>query len=341
METRRSSLIKSICRSRFQRDVIKIGGLQARPTGMNITPTTEDRVWAVIAHLSALAFGMGIALPIVGWSDQRRKSNYAAFQSLQALGYQSLGFTVWALSYLVVVIVVSLIILAIAGSSSSTTETIDAALAPWLIVLVLVVFGFLGIYLVLPVIAAIACALGKDFRYPLLGGRLARYLGYEAVQEQGVWLNEEHEVRWVAAMGHFSILIVIWGMLAPLATWMLQGKHNLFLKFHSVQTLVYQALATILYFLGIFFYLVGVALIVAGLGAIEEVSFNSTVGVVGVVVFSVTVLLAILLLLFLPFMHILGQWAGYRVLKGDNYQYPFVGRFVDQWMSKYPAIEEN
>ena len=142
-------------------------------------------------------------------------------------------------------------------------------------------------------------------------------------------------------MGHFSILIVIWGMLAPLATWILQGKQNVFLKFQSVQTLVYQALATALYFLGMFFYLVGVALIVAGLGAIEQVSFNSPVGVVGIVLFSVTVLLAILLFLFLPFMHILGQWAGYRVLKGDNYQYPLVGRFADKWISKYAALEEN
>jgi uncharacterized Tic20 family protein len=308
---------------------------------MKFTPTTEDRIWAVISHLSALAFGMGIALPVVGWSDQRRKSNYASFQSLQALGYQSLGFTVWALSYLVVVIVVSLIILAIGGSGSSNTENLDAALTPWMIVLVVVVFGFLGIYLALPVIAAIACAFGRDFRYPVLGDRLARYLGYGPMQEQGVWLNEEHEVRWVAAMGHFSILIAIWGMLAPLATWILEGKQNLFLKFQSVQTLVYQAIATLLYFLGIFFYLVGVVLIVAGLGAIEEVSFNSPVGVVGIALFSVTVLLAILILLFLPFMHILAQWAGYRVLKGDNYQYPWVGRFVDKRMSKYAAFEEN
>src|SRR5512141_2017118 len=48
---------------------------------MNTTPTTEDRIWAIISHLSSLALGMGIVLPIVGWLDQRRKSNYAAFQS--------------------------------------------------------------------------------------------------------------------------------------------------------------------------------------------------------------------------------------------------------------------
>ena len=75
------------------------------------TPSTEDRVWTVLAHISALSFGMGILLPVVGWSDQRRKSNYASFQCLQALGYQSLGFTIWVLSYLVLVILASVIML--------------------------------------------------------------------------------------------------------------------------------------------------------------------------------------------------------------------------------------
>ena len=73
---------------------------------MNNTPSVEERVWAVIAHLSAIAMGVGILLPVVGWSESRRKSNYASFQSLQALGYQSLGYTIWILTTLVVVIVV-------------------------------------------------------------------------------------------------------------------------------------------------------------------------------------------------------------------------------------------
>src|SRR5215216_3528303 len=71
---------------------------------MNTLPTTEERIWAVISHLSAIAFGMGILLPIIGWSEQRRKSKYASFQCLQALGYQSLGSNIWLLSYLVVFI---------------------------------------------------------------------------------------------------------------------------------------------------------------------------------------------------------------------------------------------
>jgi len=28
--------------------------------------------------------------------------------------------------------------------------------------------------------------------------------------------------------------------------------------------------------------------------------------------------------------HIMGQWAGYRVLKGDNYRYPVIGKLVEK-----------
>ncbi|MEO8357075.1 MAG: DUF4870 domain-containing protein, partial [Chloroflexota bacterium] len=143
---------------------------------MKITPTTEDRFWAVLSHLSALAFGLGILLPIIGWSEQRNKSKYASFQCLQALGYQSLGYTVWILFYLVMVIlfmVVFIFAIRAAGNDSTIITT-------WISILLFVIFGLFGIYLLFPVIAALACALGREFRYPIMGNRLASYLGYEA-----------------------------------------------------------------------------------------------------------------------------------------------------------------
>jgi uncharacterized membrane protein len=41
-----------------------------------------------------------------------------------------------------------------------------------------------------------------------------------------------------------------------------------------------------------------------------------------------------LILLAVPLLHILGQWAGYRVLKGDEYRYPIVGRLVERWVAR-------
>lgn len=303
---------------------------------MNTTSSTEDRIWAVLSHLSALTFGMGIVLPIVGWSDQRHKSNYASFQSLQALGYQSLGFTVWVLSYLVIIILASIILLAVLGSGGGRSDTLNSALRPWIVIISIVLFGFFALYILLPIIAAVACALGKDFRYPILGDRLARYLEYDPAQtsEEQVWLNEDQEFRWVAAMGHFSILILLWGMLAPLTAWILYGKRNFFLKFQSIQTLVYQAGTTILYFVGLVLYLLGIFLLFVGMGVSGGPDLNSSMGIAGVIVFGILLLVSAVIILSIPLLHILGQWAGYRVLKGDDYRYPLVGRFIEKRQAK-------
>jgi len=301
---------------------------------MNTTPSTEERVWAVLSHLSSLAFGMGILLPIIGWSDQRRKSNYSCFQSLQALGYQSLGFTIWILSYLIVFTTILIVLVVMSFQTEKTGKSFDPFFGPWASILFGVVFGFFAIYFLLPIIAAVACAFGKDFRYPVLGDRLARYLEYNPAQrsDEHAWLNEDHEFRWVAAMGHFSILIMIWGMLAPLTTWILYGKRSLFLKFQSIQTLVYQAGTTILYFVGGFIYLFGLLLLIVGTGVTGEPNFNSSGGIFGILVFGVSLLISFLLLLVVPLLHILGQWAGYRVLKGDDYRYPLIGKLVERWI---------
>jgi uncharacterized Tic20 family protein len=311
---------------------------------MNTIPSTEDRIWAVLSHLSSVAFGMGILLPIIGWSDQRRKSNYSSFQSLQALGYQSLGFTIWILSYLIVFTAILIVLVVMSFQTEKTGKSFDPFFGPGAILLFSVVFGFFAIYFLLPIIAAVACALGKDFRYPVLGDRLARYLEYNSTQkpEEQIWLNEDHEFRWVAAMGHFSILIMIWGMLAPLTTWILYGKRSLFLKFQSIQTLVYQAGTTILYFVGGFIYLFGFLLLIVGTGVIEEPNLNSSGGIFGILVFGVSLLISFLLLLVVPLLHILGQWAGYRVLKGDDYRYPLIGKLVERWIvNKTPLIEDR
>jgi len=308
------------------------------------TTTSEERIWAVLSHLSSLAFGMGILLPVIGWSDQRRKSNYSSFQSLQALGYQSLGFTIWILSYLVIFIAVLIILVAMRFQAEKAGKSFDPFLAPGAIFLFGAVFGFFAIYFLLPIIAAIACAFGKDFRYPILGDRLARYLEYDPAQKSDdqVWLNEDHEFRWVAAMGHFSILIMLWGMLAPLTTWFLYSKRSLFLKFQSIQTLVYQAGTTILYFVGGFIYLFGFLLLIVGTGITGEPNLNSSGGIFGIVVFGLSLLISFVLILIVPLLHILGQWAGYRILKGDDYRYPLIGKLVERWIvNKTPLAEDN
>ena len=130
-------------------------------------------------------------------------------------------------------------------------------------------------------------------------------------------------------------------MLTPLTAWILQGKQSAFLKFQSIQTLIYQVLTTILIFAGGFLYLFGIVLLMASLGAIGNLNLDSSMGIFGTVSMAVTLLFSALLLLSVPLLHILGQWAGYRVLKGENYRYPLIGRRVEKWMSKNSAPQEK
>jgi uncharacterized Tic20 family protein len=234
----------------------------------------------------------------------------------------------------------AIILLATLGPGSGPNPNVLQS--PGMILFFLLVFGLFALYFVLPIIAAVACALGKEFRYPLRGGRLARYLGYEALKaEQTQWLDEDHEFRWVAAMGHFSILVMIWGMLAPLTAWMLQGKNSLFLKFQSIQTLIYQAATTVVIFIGGFLYLFGLAILLLSMTAVGGSDFNSSTGIVGMVVMGAVLLISIVVILSVPLLHILGQWAGYRVLKGEDYRYPWIGRIVETRVSRTSTRKES
>lgn len=306
---------------------------------MTTKPSTQERTWAALAHLSALGMGVGLPLPIVGWSENRRKSSYVAFQSLQALGYQTLGFTIWILAALVFMVVSSIGFLA----SVQTIDTLEADLNAWTAGYSLFIFGLIALYFAPAILAAVACALGMDFRYPLMGNRLARYLGYDPFRaaDEPLWLNEEHEDRWVAAMGHFAVIIVLWGLLAPIVAWAMGGKRSPFLKFQSAQTVVYQAGTLVLYFVAGFFYIFGLVVFFLTIGFQGDVALDSSGGMVGAIVFLVSLFIAMLILLAVPLLHILGQWAGYRVLKGDEYRYPIVGRLVEKRIGKssLPARE--
>jgi uncharacterized Tic20 family protein len=309
---------------------------------MNSSPTPEERIWAVISHISALAFGMGLVLPIIGWSEQRNKSKYATFQCLQALGYQSLGYTLWLLSYLVLAILFMVLVVLESflaennGSSSGTLGFVEGS------IFLFFFFGLFAVYMLLPVVAAVACAFGRNFRYPLVGTRLARYLGYGPGPgtDGTAPLNDEHQERWVAAMGHFSVILLFWGVLAPLTTWILQRKQNTFLRFQSAQTSIYQVFVNLLYLGATFLSFAGM-LPFAFWFILDGSSDSSAPGfMLGLVLLLLSLLIAFVTLFVIPLFHILGQWAGYRVLKGDNYRYPILGKLVEKRLAKSYGVQE-
>jgi len=309
---------------------------------MDNKPPVEERVWAVIAHLSAIAMGMGILLPVVGWSESRRKSNYMSFQSLQALGYQSLGYTIWILTTLVVVVVVGIGEVA-AFVNTTNIDNLESELTTLILAHTTLMFGLIGAYFALPIIAAVSCALGRDFRYPLMGNRLAKYLGYDLTisGEDVEWLVEDREDRWVASMGHFSVIVMLWGLLVPATAWITQGKRSTFLKFQSIQTIVFQAGTLLLYLLSGVLYIGGFIFFLLSVGGMEMANLDSSAGMVGVFVFFGSLLCTFFIVLLVPLLHIMGQWAGYRTLKGDTYRYPIVGKLIEKRMAKKKLAENR
>ena len=275
--------------------------------------------------------GAGLLVSALLWSENRKKSAYVRFQTLQALGYQSLGYTVWLLAALLVFVVfyLGLFLIAMIVPDAAQNETIMIALS---ILLMAGFFGLLAVYLLIPVIGAVFCGMGRDFRYPLLGGRLARSLGYQpeaGTDSPHASLDSAFEEQFAAAMGHFAVIIPIWGLLAPAYLWLSHPKHSSFLKFQSAQTTLYQVFVNLLYF-GLTF-----GSIVIGLGSMVLFALTVDLGewnpVAGLMV--MTCLLGCTGLI-VPLFHILGQWAGLQTLRGRDFKYPLLGRWVNKPESK-------
>src|SRR5512141_2065517 len=58
-------------------------------------PTQNDRIMAALAHATAILPVTGVIAPIVIWVTQKDKSEYVAFQALQAIAYQLLIILGW------------------------------------------------------------------------------------------------------------------------------------------------------------------------------------------------------------------------------------------------------
>ena len=58
-------------------------------------PSQNDKIMAALAHISAVLPFVGIIAPIIIWATQKDKSEYVAFQSLQAVAYQLVMILAW------------------------------------------------------------------------------------------------------------------------------------------------------------------------------------------------------------------------------------------------------
>jgi uncharacterized Tic20 family protein len=145
-----------------------------------LTPTQDERVMAALAHISALLPMMGVIAPIVIWVTQKEKSQYVAFQALQALAYQLTMIMAWFVGMGCYMLSFFGTFITIPFSSSSGNSHSVSPLFGLTFIIPFLVFGaiFCGgfLFVIYGVIGAIMAFQGKPFRYFVLGKSLERFM---------------------------------------------------------------------------------------------------------------------------------------------------------------------
>ncbi len=133
-------------------------------------PAQNDKIMAALAHVSAILPFMGVIAPIVIWATQKDKSEFVAFQALQAIAYQLLMILAWFVGMGCYMLSFFSTFLAIpfAGSGGEVGPTV----APFFMAgffIPFIIFGaiFVGgaIFIIYGLIGAVSTFQGKDFRY--------------------------------------------------------------------------------------------------------------------------------------------------------------------------------
>lgn len=142
------------------------------------TPSQNDKIMAALAHVSAILPFMGVIAPIVIWATQKDKSEFVAFQALQAIAYQLLIILVYFIG--MGCYILSFFSMSVSVSLSIGTNQARAPAFPFFFLIPFFIFGAIfigiGIFVIYGLVGAVSTFRGKDFRYILIGNRLESYL---------------------------------------------------------------------------------------------------------------------------------------------------------------------
>ncbi len=151
-----------------------------------VATTPQERQWATIAHASAIltllaglsSFGflslLTLFIPLGIYLHWRQKSEYVAFQALQAFTLQVLGTVGWAA--LLVVGSVAFVLTSIALVLTIVGALLLIILVPLFVLLVLLSFALPIGMVVYSIIAALQTNQGADYRLPRIGRWVDRQL---------------------------------------------------------------------------------------------------------------------------------------------------------------------
>jgi uncharacterized Tic20 family protein len=283
----------------------------------DLTPT--ERTTAVVAHASLLLAWLGfpVFLPLFTWMGGKNATQRCRFEMLQALGWQSL-FMLYAPLSVLLILTLGGIGLAISMGFPSVREAPETAIIVFVVGVSLAALVLLLLYHIPALIAVIRSIQGKSYLYPWVGNLMEKTSN-----------ADDGEFRWVAAVGHLSILIPIYGILVPLVLSISKDKHSELLQRQGRQAAVYQLVAPllgVLIFAG-WLMVTLVFLFSAGLpGAPLPLEITHAANQVVLAAYWVISILTILYMLFLPLYTTLPLIAAWRVLQGRDYSYPLLRR---------------
>ncbi len=285
---------------------------------MNQTLTLEEKTMAVFSHASIILMFIGPIIPLIMWSSTRKKSRFAAFQSLQAVAYQLI--VLWA----GLLIVLLGVLIAAGGLYIQNTFFTEQPISPEAMVFLFervfstTTFITLGLFSLLGFVGAYQCGRGQNFYYPYFGKKLEKYLTFEDV------IVERNEEQVVAAACHSTALIQPWGIFTPLLTLNSLKEKSPFLQFQATQALWLQISALIFLFVSSIGFLTLVIIGALGFMLVQE---SNAMGII--LVFSLIVLIYLFgVLLILPLFHLYAFIASWRVLQGQDYKYPLIGKII-------------
>jgi uncharacterized Tic20 family protein len=308
------------------------------------TPTSDERMFAALAHGSVIFSFFGPIGSIIVWLMQRCKSKYATFHALQAMGFQVFSFWLWILMSILFPLLF-LVLLVPGMFLLEGTQYFEIFPIVFQAVFFIGIFGIWGLYFLFGLIGAGFCIAGKEFRYPILGKWLAKYL--HSGDADGV-LSEEREDSWVAAVCHATSTIFMWGIAVPVIVWFTQKARSFRLGFQAIQAAVYQGIAVVAYFIGMAFYLFLIFVMMATLflgGAITSepgadmpawAGMGFFIGMISIALFWLVALIVI------PAYYIVSGRGSIRILRGHDFRYPLIGRMIARKINYSPAsIKKN
>lgn len=131
----------------------------------------DERILAAVSHAAALFPGFGFIVPLAIWITQREWSSFVKFHALQALFYQLTAPP----------LILALFVFGNWGAFDTirlgyASSVVPAGLVFLRCVLIIALFAAWAGYVYVGMRAASKALDGREYFYPMLGRRVARYL---------------------------------------------------------------------------------------------------------------------------------------------------------------------